>query len=78
VFVTKLAQLEFLRTLPKTASPDSSKQAIAFSSDDDLDMGLYYLRTLSNMFRWAPDAFFGVLATRSIEEPGTRLVEISE
>ncbi|KAK6065221.1 hypothetical protein SCUP234_12668 [Seiridium cupressi] len=77
VFVTKLSQLPFLRSLPKTASSESSKQSIAFSSEDDLDMGLYYLRTLSNMFRWAPDAFFGVLATRSIEETGAHLSEIS-
>lgn len=77
VFVTKLSQLQFLRTLPKTSTPDSAKQSIAFSSDDDLDMALYYLRTLSNMFRWAPDAFYGVLATRLIEEPDTHLLEIT-
>lgn len=77
VFVSKLSQLNFLRTMPKTANSESSKQSIAFSSDDDLDMGLYYLRTLSNMFRWAPDAFYGVLATRLIEEPNPSLSEIS-
>ncbi|KAI1866142.1 uncharacterized protein JN550_007831 [Neoarthrinium moseri] len=77
VFVTKLSQLRFLRSLPKTSSADSAKQSIAFSPDDDLDMGLYYLRTLSNMFRWAPDAFYGVLATRIIEEPEASLAEIT-
>ncbi|KAH8197518.1 hypothetical protein TruAng_008301 [Truncatella angustata] len=66
-----------IENLPKTASPEASKQSIAFSTEDDLDMCLYYLRTLSNMFRWAPDAFFGVLATRMLDDPGTQLSEIT-
>lgn len=78
VFVTKLSQLQFLRSLPKTESAESLKQSLAFSPEDDLDTALYYLRTLSNMFRWAPEAFHGVLATRSIEEPPADISEISE
>lgn len=78
VFVTKLSQLRFLRTLSQTANAEMSKQSVAFSPDDDLDLGLYYLRTLSNILRWAPDAFFGVLATRLIEEPDPILSEISK
>ncbi|KAH9996943.1 putative regulator of reproduction dopa [Xylariaceae sp. FL0662B] len=77
VFVTKISQLKFLRGFPKTANAVTSTQSVAFSADDDLDLGLYYLRTLSNMFRWAPDAFWGVLATRMIEEPGQSLTEIA-
>ncbi|CAJ2501553.1 Uu.00g044060.m01.CDS01 [Anthostomella pinea] len=76
VFVTKLSQLRFLRTLPKTMS-SASTQSIGYSAEDDLDVGLYYIRTLSNLFRWAPDAFWGVLATRMIEEPEQSLTEIT-
>ncbi|KAI0136466.1 Dopey, N-terminal-domain-containing protein [Xylariales sp. AK1849] len=77
VFVTKLSQLQFIRTLSKTSNPETSKQSVSFSPEDDVDLCLYYLRTLSNMFRWAPDAFFGVLATRLIEDPGPSLLEIT-
>ncbi|ORY65960.1 putative regulator of reproduction dopa [Pseudomassariella vexata] len=77
VFVTKLSQLSFLRTLPKTPNATVSSHSIAFTAEDDLDLALYYLRTLSNMFRWAPDAFWGVLATRSIEEPDSSVIEIT-
>ena len=73
VFVTKLAQLNFLKS-----SPLSSSASVEYTIDDDLDMGLYYLRTLSNLFRWAPDAFWGVLATRTIEEPDQTLAGISK
>lgn len=78
MFVSKLSQLQFLKTLPKVANAASSSQSIAFTAEDDLDLALYYLRTLSNIFRWAPDAFWGVLATRLIEEPDSSLAEISK
>ena len=73
MFVTKLAQLNFLKS-----SPLSSSASIEYTIDDDLDLGLYYLRTLSNLLRWAPDVFWGVLATRTIEEPGQTLAGISK
>lgn len=78
IFVTKISQLKFLRTFPPSANPVASSQSVKFSAEDDLDLALYYLRTLSNIFRWAPDAFWGVLATRIIEEPNQSLIEIGE
>jgi hypothetical protein len=78
VFVTKISQLRFLRSFPKTVNSTTSSNSISFSGDDDLDLGLYYLRTLSNVLRWAPDALWGVLATRIIEEPGQSLSHISK
>ncbi|KAK6948165.1 hypothetical protein Daesc_009929 [Daldinia eschscholtzii] len=69
IFVTKISELKFLRTFPQAANPVASSQSVEFSAEDDLDLAIYYLRTLSNIFRWAPDAFWGVLATRIIEEP---------
>ncbi|KAI0482939.1 Dopey, N-terminal-domain-containing protein [Xylariaceae sp. FL0804] len=77
VFVTKMTQLPFLRTLPRTGSPVTSTQSFAFLAEDDLDLGIYYIRTLSNVLRWAPDAFWGVLATSLIEEPTQSIVEIT-
>ena len=72
-----ISRLPFLRTLSKTANAEMAKQSVEFKAEDDLDLGIYYLRTLSNVFRWAPDAFWGVLATRLIEEQGPNLAEIS-
>ncbi|KAI1779804.1 putative regulator of reproduction dopa [Hypoxylon cercidicola] len=77
VFVTRISQLQFLRAFPPTANAVSSNQSVEFSAEDDLDLALYYLRTLSNLFRWAPDAFWGVLATSIIEEPTPSLIEIA-
>ncbi|KAI5866972.1 putative regulator of reproduction dopa [Durotheca rogersii] len=77
IFVTKISQLQFLGSFPQTTNAVSSNQSVEFSAEDDLDLALYYLRTLSNVFRWAPDAFWGVLATRTIEEPGQVLINIA-
>ena len=78
VFVTKISELQFLRTLPKTAAHVAADASIKFSNEHELDLGLYYIRTLSNVLRWAPDALWGVLASRVIEESGQNLSEISE
>ncbi|OTB02150.1 hypothetical protein M426DRAFT_322974 [Hypoxylon sp. CI-4A] len=77
IFVTKISQLRFLRNFPQSINPVTSSQSVEFSAEDDLDLALYYLRTLSNIFRWAPDAFWGVLATRVIEEPTQSLIDIT-
>ncbi|KAI0175878.1 putative regulator of reproduction dopa [Hypoxylon sp. FL1284] len=77
VFVTRISQFQFLRAFPPTANAVSSSHSVEFSAEDDLDLALYYLRTLSNLFRWAPDAFWGVLATNVIEAPTPSLIEIA-
>ncbi|KAI0378824.1 putative regulator of reproduction dopa [Hypomontagnella monticulosa] len=77
IFVAKISQLQFLRAFPQASNPITSNQSVEFSAEDDLDLALYYLRTLSNIFRWAPDAFWGVLATSIIEEPSQGLIEIA-
>ncbi|KAI1394141.1 putative regulator of reproduction dopa [Hypoxylon trugodes] len=77
IFVSKISHLQFLRSSPKTANTGASSQSVEFSAEDDLDLALYYLRTLSNIFRWAPDAFWGVLATWMIEEPTQNIIEIT-
>ncbi|KAI1461990.1 putative regulator of reproduction dopa [Annulohypoxylon moriforme] len=77
IFVTKISQLRFLRKFPQTANAFTSGQFVKFEEEDDVELALYYLRTLSNIFRWAPDAFWGVLATSIIEEPNQSLIEIA-
>ncbi|KAK8124747.1 protein dopey [Apiospora kogelbergensis] len=77
VFITKFSELQFLRTLPRTANSEASKRSVEFGEDDDVDTGIYYMRTISNIFRWAPDAFWSVLATRMIEDPDPILAEIT-
>lgn len=44
----------------------SSGEAEQFDEDDDLENCIYLLRTLSNVFRWSPEAIWGVLATKAI------------
>ncbi|KAJ9157302.1 Protein dopey [Pleurostoma richardsiae] len=66
IFVLKFVELEFLHVEPKLGEAAALGEPAEFSEQDDLDLALYYLRTLSNVFRWAPDAIWGVLATRAI------------
>lgn len=77
IFTLQFLQLPFLRSAPVDASTSHEKKG--FTENDDLDLCLYYLRTISNIFRWAPDAIWSVLATKTVspdEFPG--LVEISK
>lgn len=60
IFVSKFAELPFLRR--QHADP----QDVHFTNEDDLDLGLYYVRSLSSVLRWAPDAAWGVLSKRTI------------
>jgi hypothetical protein len=78
IFLNKLVQLPFLRTLARTSNAKLSNESVEFSPSDDLDLGLYYLRTLSSTLNHAPDAFWGVLATQRVEESEYGLVEISK
>lgn len=71
IFTSQFVQLPFLRV--------SSRELKQFTDEDDLDLCIYYLRTLSNVFRWAPDAVWGILATKTVapeDLPG--LSKISE
>ena len=64
-FVSKFSALSFLETGPD-ADKTSSTSSYRFTDDDDLDLCLYYLRSLSNIFRWAPDSLWAILATKSL------------
>ncbi|KAF5515943.1 Protein dopey [Colletotrichum siamense] len=66
IFVRKFASLPFLRASHAIGSPAASAASTTFTADDDLDVCLYYLRTLSNVLRWAPDVIWAVLASTSL------------
>ncbi|KAJ1331246.1 Dopey-like protein [Microdochium nivale] len=76
IFVDKFSAFTFLHGTK--VSPKTPKLLSANLNDDaDLDLANYYLRTLSNVLRWAPEAFWGVLATRIIEHPDPSLIKIT-
>ncbi|KAI1323237.1 putative regulator of reproduction dopa [Xylariaceae sp. FL0255] len=77
IFVTKASEVGFLRTVSKSTSSVTSNKSVTFSEDDDLDIYIYYIRTLSNILRWAPDALWGVLATKEIDKPTLAISEIT-
>ncbi|SPN96987.1 probable regulator of reproduction DopA [Cephalotrichum gorgonifer] len=61
VLITKFADLPFLHARNgngDTPNPGSINQ---LSEDDDLDLCVYYLRTVSNVLRWAPETIWSVL-----------------
>jgi hypothetical protein len=82
IFVAKFAELPFLRSRGDSSpgAPEGGSKPVQFTGDDDLDLGIYYLRALSNVFRWAPDNIWAVLAakTASSDLAGQPLSEISE
>ena len=67
VLVGNLSELPFLQTVSGTGKGAGYTQTVDFSADDDLEMCMYYLRTLSKIFEWAPNSFWHVLATTSVE-----------
>ncbi|KAK2022400.1 hypothetical protein LX32DRAFT_194849 [Colletotrichum zoysiae] len=77
LFVRKFSTLGFLRSSREISSAATSASSTTFTADDDLDLCLYYLRTLSNVFRWAPDVIWAVLASTSITV-GSEHAEIAQ
>ena len=61
ILASKFMALEFLAQ-PRV----DSRGGVEFTAEDDLGLALYYLRTLSNVFRWAPDALWAILARRTL------------
>lgn len=63
IFTSQFVQLPFLRT---PGEESVVRDVEGYTEDDDLDLCIYYLRTISNVFRWAPDAIWGTLATKTV------------
>lgn len=45
---------------------------VRVTEDDDLDVCLYYLRTVSNVLRWAPDNVWSILDTTAVPDDSGR------
>ncbi|RGP62868.1 putative regulator of reproduction [Fusarium longipes] len=72
IFVSKLSEMPFLQTL--TQSDVKNGQALtSFSEGEDLDLALYYLRTLSNILACAGDISWTVLASKHVSFHGNHM-----
>ncbi|KAH6689187.1 Dopey, N-terminal-domain-containing protein [Plectosphaerella plurivora] len=71
-FVHKFCSLPYLGRRRAQTGNRAQDSWIALSDNDDLDLCLYYLRTLSNVFRWGPDAVWSVLASTSVHADPSR------
>lgn len=63
IFVSKFAELSCLRRQNPSAE---AKEARKFSEEDDVELAVYYLRSLSNVFRFTPDSIWAFLAKKTI------------
>ncbi|KIH90365.1 DopA [Sporothrix brasiliensis 5110] len=67
ILAKKFLDLGILRSRPEKKSVGNKSESSARDTDIiDTDMCLYYLRTLSNIFKWAPETLWAVLARRTI------------
>lgn len=73
IFVAKFSELSFLRNRSSGDPSEADPPSVKFTDFDDLDLCLYYLRTLSNIFRWSPDIVWGVLASKSVSIDDAKL-----
>ncbi|CAK7268944.1 hypothetical protein SEPCBS119000_003317 [Sporothrix epigloea] len=72
VLARKFLDLGVLRSRLPVAKPPSNATTLqehsVLDEDTDVDMYLYYLQTLSNVFRWAPESLWAVLSRRTIPQ----------
>jgi hypothetical protein len=61
IFITKFSDLAFLRR-----QPDAKSSPSQYTEDDDLSLALYYIRSLSNVLRWAPEGAWAILAKKLV------------
>ena len=75
IFITKFSELSFLRQ-QQTSKPNPTQ----YTEDDDLDLALYYIRSLSSVLRWAPEAAWVTLGKRLVRSDACQppLSEISK
>ncbi|KFA53049.1 hypothetical protein S40293_05311 [Stachybotrys chartarum IBT 40293] len=67
VIVSRLADIPFLSILKRGVDEKQSQaQHHVFSEEDDLDLALYYLRTLYQVLRCSGDVSWSVLATKHL------------
>lgn len=78
IFVHKFSEISFLADVREATTEKSSSRAVSFSEDDDLDLCLYYLRSLSNVLRTCGDVAWAVLASKHVAFNGHHMHISSE
>ncbi|KAL2064802.1 hypothetical protein VTL71DRAFT_3942 [Oculimacula yallundae] len=66
LLVSKFSTFKFLQTLTEEGSTYQDSTVQTYSSEDDIDQCLYYLRTISNILRWSSDSMWAALAESSV------------
>ncbi|KAI9167035.1 Protein dopey [Paramyrothecium foliicola] len=67
IFVNKLSELPFLKDTAQIGSGNAlPEEAILFSEEDDLDLCLYYLRTLHHILRHSGGVSWAILASKHL------------
>lgn len=72
IFVSKLCEIPFLQTLTE-ANEKMEEEPPTFTEDDDLDLCLYYLRTLSHVLGCAAEISWNVLASKHVSFHGQQM-----
>lgn len=74
IFIYKFTELGFLSDLKDPGNSEKRiPSPVSFSEDDDLDLCLYYLRSLSNVLRASGETSWNVLASRHVSLTGPQL-----
>ncbi|KAL6924701.1 hypothetical protein FSST1_001975 [Fusarium sambucinum] len=69
IFVSKLSEIPFLQILTQS-EVKNDQVSTSFSEGEDLDLALYYLRTLSNILACAGEISWTVLASKHVSFHG--------
>ncbi|KPM41775.1 Protein dopey [Neonectria ditissima] len=72
IFVTKLNEIPFLNDLFENDG-QVGETSVTFSEDEDLDLCLYYLRTLSNILACAGEISWAVLGSKHVSFRGQQI-----
>ncbi|SCN75398.1 probable regulator of reproduction DopA [Fusarium fujikuroi] len=72
LFISRLSDIPFLQTLTQNDEKPNQDQ-LSFSEDADLDLSLYYLRTLSNILTCAGDISWTVLSSKHVSFHGQHM-----
>ncbi|KAF4460521.1 hypothetical protein FALBO_12692 [Fusarium albosuccineum] len=72
IFVSKLCEIPFLQTL-RHSNEKIEEEPATFVEDEDLDLCLYYLRTLSSILSCAGEISWTVLASKHVSFHGPHM-----
>ncbi|CZR50608.1 probable regulator of reproduction DopA [Phialocephala subalpina] len=72
LFVVKFSAFDFLHSVPEEGKDFLGRDSPTYTTDDDLDQCVYYLKTLSNILRWSSDSMWAVLARNNISIDGSQ------